>query len=198
MPLTRAAAARLETRPADVLVLGNHGLVVGAGSVEAASALLAEVEHRLDGPARPCGLVDTGELETEAAALGLRPARHTKVQALAADPIAMALATSGTFFPDHVIFLGSAARTLSQWPDVAAVKAARAGGSKLMIVPGRGVVLPAAAPRSADEMALCLALVVARVPEEAPLVHLGSAAENELLNWTPRSTASNWRIDVGS
>jgi hypothetical protein len=63
------------------------------------------------------------------------------------------------------------------------VEHARATGSELMIVPGRGVVLPADAPQSADELALCLALVAARVPEGAPLVHLGAGAENALLNW---------------
>ena len=183
LPLTRLVAARLETRPFDVLVLGNHGLAIGADSVAAAADLLAEVERRLDGPARPGGRLGGVGLATEAAALGLRPARHTEVQTLAADPIAIALATSGTFYPDHVIFLGRAARTLSPWPDAAAVEAARAAGSKLMIVPGRGVVLPADAPRSADELARCLALIVARVPEGAPLVHLGTEAENALLNW---------------
>jgi rhamnose utilization protein RhaD (predicted bifunctional aldolase and dehydrogenase) len=183
VPLTRLVAARLATRPFDVLVLGNHGLVIGADSVEAATALLVEVERRLDGPVRSGRTVAAVGLETEAAALGLRPARHTEVQALAADPVAMAFATSGTFYPDHVIFLGPAATMLSPWPDARVVEAARAAGSKLMIVPGRGVVLPADAPRSADELALCLALVAARVPEGTPLVHLGAEAENALLNW---------------
>ena len=183
VPLTRLVAARLEARPFDVLVLGNHGLVIGAETVEAATALLAEVERRLDGPVRPGGTVAPVGLETAAAALGLRPARHTEVQVLAADPIAMAFVTSGTLYPDHVIFLGPAARTLSPWPDAEAVEAARAAGSKLMIVPGRGVVLPVEAPRSADELALCLALVAARIPEGTPLVYLGTEAEDALLNW---------------
>jgi rhamnose utilization protein RhaD (predicted bifunctional aldolase and dehydrogenase) len=183
VPLTRLVAARLETRPFDVLVLGNHGLVIGADSVEAAGALLAEVERRLDGPVRPGGTVDGRGLEAEAAALGLRPARRREVQALAADPIAMAIATSGTFYPDHVIFLGRAARTLLPWPDAEAIEVARAAGSKLMIVPGRGVLLPADAPRSADELALCLALVLSRVPEGAPLVQLDTEAVDALLNW---------------
>jgi rhamnose utilization protein RhaD (predicted bifunctional aldolase and dehydrogenase) len=183
VPLTRLVAARLETRPFDVLVLGNHGLVIGADSVEAATELLAKVERRLNGPARPGGTVGGGELETEAAACGLRAARHREVQTLAADPIAMGFATSGTFYPDHVIFLGPAATTLLRWPDAEAIEAARGAGSKLMIVPGRGVVLPADAPSSADELALCLALVLARVPEGVPLVHLDTEAVNALLNW---------------
>ena len=48
LPLTAAVAERLRDRPADVLVLGNHGLVVGAESVAKGDALLREVERRLD------------------------------------------------------------------------------------------------------------------------------------------------------
>jgi rhamnose utilization protein RhaD (predicted bifunctional aldolase and dehydrogenase) len=182
-PLTRLVAARLEAQPFDVLVLGNHGLVVGADSVEAARALLAEVERRLDLPIRPRARPEPNRLAAEAAAFDLRPVRHAEVQALAADPIGTDFATSGTLYPDHVIFLGRAARRLRPPLRAEAVHAALASGSKLMIVPGLGVFLPDAAPQSADELALCLALVLARVPEGAPLVHLGAEAEDALLNW---------------
>jgi rhamnose utilization protein RhaD (predicted bifunctional aldolase and dehydrogenase) len=181
-PLTRLVAARLERQPFDVLVLGNHGLVIGADSVAAAAALLAEVERRLDAPVRPAGEHAADGLEAAAAALGLRPACHTAVHALAADPVTTAFATAGALYPDHVIFLGRAARALPAL-EPAAVEAARAAGSALMIVPGQGVLLPAEAPRSADELALCLALVLARVPEDASLVYLTAEAENALLNW---------------
>src|SRR5436305_3507769 len=47
LPLAQAVSASLAQRPADVLILGNHGLVVGAPTCDAAEALVAEVEQRL-------------------------------------------------------------------------------------------------------------------------------------------------------
>ncbi len=47
LPLAQAVNESLAQRPADVLILGNHGLVVGATTCDAAEALVMEVEHRL-------------------------------------------------------------------------------------------------------------------------------------------------------
>src|SRR5262249_11654622 len=46
LPLARAVSESLAQRAADVLILGNHGLVVGAATCDAAEALVMEVERR--------------------------------------------------------------------------------------------------------------------------------------------------------
>src|SRR6266536_981296 len=47
LPLAQAVRQSLAQGPADVLILGNHGLVVGAATCEAAEELVADVEPRL-------------------------------------------------------------------------------------------------------------------------------------------------------
>src|SRR5262245_2357747 len=47
LPLAQAVSESLAQGPADVLILGNHGLVVGAATCEAAGELVTEVERRL-------------------------------------------------------------------------------------------------------------------------------------------------------
>jgi rhamnose utilization protein RhaD (predicted bifunctional aldolase and dehydrogenase) len=82
-------------------------------------------------------------------------------------------ALSGSFYPDHVIFLGPAARTGTEDGSFA----------RLTLLEGQGAFLPADAGPSADELALCLALVLERVPQEAALVRLTPGAEAALLDW---------------
>lgn len=90
-PLARAIAAVLRPEM-DVLVLGNHGLVVGAGTVADVAALVAEVSNRLRQPARASADI-------------------------AVDPVSLALARQGSLYPDHVIFLGPGIfETASRWP----------------------------------------------------------------------------------
>ena len=187
LPLTRAIAAALESAPADVLVLGNHGLVVGAASVAAARTLLAEVERRLDAPARP--LAAGRDLDATAQALGLRPARHGQAHGLARDQALRAQATAGSYYPDHVIFLGPAAATVATPGEV---EEAVACGHKLLLVAGKGAFLPQDAIAAADELALCLALVLARVPQAAALRPIGPDKEALLLDWD----AEKYRQDL--
>ena len=170
LPLTRAVQARLQRTPADVLVLGNHGLVVGADSVAEASGLLAEVERRVETPVER-----RQPVPPQAAPRGTRLPKQDAVHALALDPLRRDRACRGSLYPDHVIFLGPAAAGLK--------KTAAASASKLLLEPGRGAFLAADAGVSADELALCLALVLERVPTDATLRYLTAADEAELLDW---------------
>jgi rhamnose utilization protein RhaD (predicted bifunctional aldolase and dehydrogenase) len=119
--------------------------------------------------------------------LGLREPVHAVTHALARDPRCLAMATGGSLYPDHVIFLGPAATALPadagdrDLDDI--VTAAGTRGSKLFLVPGAGALLAAGTTRSADELALCLALVLERVPDDAELNYLTAADEAELLDW---------------
>ena len=90
-PLARAISAVL--RPGmDVLVLGNHGLVVGGATTTEAAALVTEVSRRLRQPARAS-------------------------PDIAVDPVSLALARQGSLYPDHVIFLGPGIiEAPSRWP----------------------------------------------------------------------------------
>ena len=181
LPLTRAVAARLREGPADVLVLGNHGLVVGADLVGGAADLLAEVERRLDAPTATAPAADVAAIAASAAALGLRPVKHARAHGVATDPGRLERAVRGSLYPDHVIFLGPAVAAITA--DPAAVAAATARGCKLLALPGRGVMLAPGTGQSADELALCLALVLERVPADARLRYLGPEQEAALLDW---------------
>ena len=186
LPLTRAVAERIGGGAVEVLVLGNHGLVVGGGSVDEAAALLAEVERRLDAPAQPRPGPPAAGSGRAAASLGLRQPAHERIHALATDPTRLGWATAGSLYPDHVIFLGPAAAALDDGGDGTA---ALARGSKLLLVPGRGALLAGVTEASADELALCLALVLERVPSARRCAILPPRTRRSCSTGTPRSTA---------
>jgi rhamnose utilization protein RhaD (predicted bifunctional aldolase and dehydrogenase) len=173
LPLTHLVAERMAGRPTDVLVLGNHGLVVGGASVETAADLLRDVERRLEGKARPLPPGDPVRLAEAASGTGLRPARHAIVHGLAMEAQLVERTGAGSLYPDHVIFLGPATMVLG----------GRQRTGKLNLAPGAGALLAPDTSASADELALCLALVMQRVPPEARLRYLTPKDEAELLDW---------------
>ena len=185
LPLTLAVAAATGGRSVDVVVLGNHGLVVGADDVAGAETMLAEVERRLDAPLAEAPRGDGEALRRVGAALGLKPLEGHVLDGLATVPPRLERAAAGSYYPDHLVFLGPRATVL---PDDSAkarpiAAAAREDGGRLFLVPGVGVLLDPDANPGADALAACLGHALGRVPDDARLNALTPEEEAALMNW---------------
>lgn len=186
LPLARAIAAALGPRT-DVIVLGNHGLVVAAGTVAEAEALLGAVCARLASPVRAAQAPDLDGLGRLAAGSGYGLPAAVEAHAAACDPASTAIAATGSLYPDHVIFLGTGSVVAEGDASPAAVAADHAAAGLpppvSILCPGRGVLMRKDASTGAQAMARCLADVTARIPAEAPLRYFTDTENAALLDW---------------
>jgi rhamnose utilization protein RhaD (predicted bifunctional aldolase and dehydrogenase) len=184
LPLSQAVA---EIAPADVLVLGNHGLVIGAATAAEAEALAHEVEGRLALTPRNADPADLPALIRICARSDYRPAGDPVCHALATDARNLAIATAGSLYPDHVVFLGPALPTLPKEISLGALAAgAEVQGVPApvaVLVPGAGAVIRNDASAGAEPMLVCLGLVVTRLAADARIRYLPPDEEQALLNW---------------
>ena len=164
LPLTRQILAR--ARPDTcVFVLENHGLIVCGADVPETAALMEEVEARLALPAR----------HPERTAPDARPPEGFgwAVESwIAGDPRAAGLARAGSYYPDHVVFLGPALPG-----------ADHAGKPPAILVAGTGIALRTTATPSQRAMLRCLSDLLLRLPEGWTPEPIGPQAEAELLDW---------------
>lgn len=182
LPLARGIALHRAQRP-DVLILGNHGLVVAAESVAETEARLRTVKRRLKQDARSTPPADTTRLAQLAAGGGYRLPADGAAHAVALDSAGTAIAASGSLYPDHVIFLGVGS-TLAQPGETPSDVQRRTGSAPAFILfPGLGVLMRADASAGADAMARCLADVATRIPQGAPLRYLSEDENHQLTNW---------------
>lgn len=185
LPLALAVAEHVPSRP-QVLVMANHGLVVAAETIAAAEALLHDVTHRLAVPARPTGPADIDALHALAAGAGdiaFRLPGDEAAHAVALDPESLDIASRGSLYPDHVIFLGDGPAIARPSEDVSTV-IQRVGHAPVSIIfPGLGVLMRHDATRQADGMARCLADVAARIPGKASVRVLTHDERSQLTNW---------------
>ena len=197
LPLARAIQARIKPET-DVLVLGNHGLVVAAETVADASALLRNVQARLQQPARAISRADLPGLTAKLAGSPYRPAPSARIHDLACDPLSLAVARRGTLYPDHIVFLGPGLRVVEHGA------ALPADQPRMLVLPGLGVALHHEANPAAQAMALCLADVAARIDPGTALRVLSAEEEHELTHWDaekyrqalPRQTAAASSADL--
>lgn len=183
LPLSMGLRARMSPIPS-VVVLGNHGLVVAAETVEGAAKLLVEVGRLLRRPAAEPKPANWARLEEAAKGSSFVPVRDPQVHGIATDPFRLEVAAMGSLYPDHVIFLGPSVVVLGEGESAAdALVREPRPIAPLLLVPGAGALLPQAALPSAHALARCLADVTARLRPGEPLHYLTPKDEMALLNW---------------
>lgn len=91
---------------------------------------------------------------------------------IARDARACALTVSGSYYPDHVVFLGPALPRKDH-----------AGAPPVIVREGPGLLLCEEATPSQMAMLRCLSDLLSRLPESWTPEAIGAAAESELLNW---------------
>ncbi|KRR26329.1 aldolase [Bradyrhizobium lablabi] len=187
LPLAQAVSESLAQGPADVLILGNHGLVVGAATCEAAGELVTEVERRPALEPHGAARTDHGSLYRICAGSQYRLPQDPLCHTLGTDHHNLAIATKGSLYPDHVVFLGPALPVLSEGENLTtkvALTVTRGYPPPVaVIVPGKGTVIRNDSSAGAEAMLSCLALVTSRLPRNATIKYLSSRDEQALLNW---------------
>lgn len=165
LPLTKSILSKVTARTT-VVILQNHGLICCGSSVSEASELLAEVERRLEMPYRvppytfPEANPDSGMEWTQEGWMALQP-RICK------------LAISGSYYPNHVVFLGARGFPTAE----------QEHANTVTLTEGVGIMIRTDASPSQRAMLRCLSDVLGRFPEEWSAHSIGAAAEAEILNW---------------
>ena len=163
LPLTQRIMAQAEASTR-IVVLENHGLICVGDTVEEVADLIETVEARLAMPAQDAGVAPEADA----------PAGFTWAEEswIAQDSLATERATFGSYYPDHVVFLGPALG-----------EADHDGAPPAILIRGQGVALRNDATPSQRAMLRCLADLLSRVPGDWPLEVIGPEAEAELLDW---------------
>ena len=170
-PLAQAVTALGEPAP-DVVVLGNHGIVVGADDPGTAGRLATEVHVALrEALGRP-DEQDAAPRDRPTAPEGYRWSADPRHTALAR-PRALAQLRAGAWSPDQVVFLG---------PSAALVGDAPADGQPVVVVAGAGVLVADDARPSVLALVDFLAEVARVLPGEVRHA-LRPEDERELLGW---------------
>lgn len=163
----------------NVIVLGNHGLVVAGETVNAVRALQNAVHKALFLPAATLECADLAALMTRVDdgfyCLPDDPMLHQ----MAISERRVSLVTKGSLYPDHVIFCGIAVTALP--PEKMAKNVLEQ--PVCLLVPDAGLLLRKDASTGAKTMLRCLADVITRLPEDAVLTYLTQEQNFELLDW---------------
>jgi hypothetical protein len=159
----------------DVLVLGNHGLVIGGDDCSSVEGLMSEVGQRLAICPRSAQPADYDSLAEIADDLAWDLPNDDQVHALGTDAISRAVLSRGILYPCQAMLSNSNTPALfesipcparrNQWES-------RYSSRPFLIIEGRGVIVSKTMTRAERKMISGLAQVVQRISSSAALHYL--------------------------
>lgn len=163
----------------DVLILGNHGLVVCGDSCEAVEELLKQVEFRMGAIPRTAPRYDRKFLLKLAEGSRWRLPEHTRLHCLATDETSRSILANGVLYACQAVFL----RGSYPWrpfysglySEAARHRNQSLSGSPFLIFKNEGVLLSESITRTELETLIGLADVVQRLDTHAPIRYLTKA-----------------------
>ena len=184
--VARAMASQAQT---DILLLANHGLVIGADSIEECELRLADVLRRCAASIRQAGALGpeaaTDALREQALlAAGYQRCQDPVVQQLAHDPLSLSLAREKwVMYPDHAVFLGALSPVMEAQESLPDFFQRLAGKPVCIIMAQHGVMLRTDCTPAQEAMLACYAAVTARIKNVSDVVCLTAEQIAALLNW---------------
>lgn len=150
----------------NVFILKNHGLICCGENVSEVSALIQKVEKLLAlSPRQICSTPKENTPPPDGFV-------WSEYSWLAQDPHAFEMVLRGSYYPDHVVFLGPSLPTADS-PSLPPV----------ILSEGKGVLIRKTATASQKAMLRCLFDVLVRVEAGWQLEPIGRNAELELMDW---------------
>lgn len=189
--LTQAVSAALRQTPdARIVLLRNHGVVLGGGDV-------AEIRNTLD------GLISALKTEPPPSAMaapsapspiaGYRAISDAELADLAMDPTLFdRLAADWALYPDHVVFLGARAPIFASWDALRQHLEQHAAAPELIFIRDTGVFVRESFGPAKLAQLRCYYEVVRRQSPAQKLTSLTHEQVAELLNWD----AEKYRISL--
>ncbi|PYX62567.1 MAG: class II aldolase [Acidobacteria bacterium] len=159
----------------DVLVLGNHGLVIGGNDCGAVEDLLSQVQQRLAICPRQAGPTDYAALAEIADGSSWDLPDDDAVHALGTDAISRAVLSGGLRYPCQSIFSTSSTRGLFRsvpCPDPKDQSESRYCTRPFLIIEGCGFIVSRTMTPAQRAMMSGLARVIQRISSSAPLRYL--------------------------
>jgi rhamnose utilization protein RhaD (predicted bifunctional aldolase and dehydrogenase) len=160
----------------DVLVLGNHGLVIGGEDCRAVADLLFEVERRLAIRPRQAHPADYSALAQIADGTTWNLPDDDEVHALGTDATSRQIISEGLLYPCQATFLNSnTAAPFRPVPDSIEYWESQLYTRPFMIIEGCGVIINKTITPAELAMISGLAQVVRRIGASTPIRYLTEA-----------------------
>lgn len=184
-----------EDKP-EIIFLLNHGLVICADEIDQALDLTYSVSKKIYVPTKESKKKNLNKLNQLASDSCFRPTKYDDAHDIAFSEYKIKIVSSGSLYPDHVVFIGSRTSIVNTKKDLQEIIINNKTDQKLplIIVPFAGILVPENISFEAEELVLALSKIVAKIPNNTKINYLSSKDEHQL----EKSNSEKYRLNLNS
>ena len=186
----------LQSREIYILILENHGLVVGGDYADEVINLHQNIVSLLFLKSRKyennkIKLLESLVRNLREKGFHFRLPKHSIIHTLGTDRWSYELASCNPLYPDHLVFCGKKATTLDN-KNSDAIEKIYCKESRYIILENLGVILYENCSQATEEMLEAQSKVNLKIPTNSSVTFLSDENCNELINWD----AETYRINL--
>ena len=182
LPLAREIQKIIKSSKPEIIFLSNHGLVICSDELDKVLELTYLVSKSLDQGLFNCKKEDIKKLNLICKDSFFRPTVYREANNIAFSDYKIKIASSGSLYPDHVVFLGSSVLIVEKKDDLKIFMKDTKFQKQLpiVIVPKGGILVPKNISSEAEELVLALSKIISNIPENRKINYLNLIQENAL------------------
>ena len=187
LPLAKAIAGILNKKNVDILLLKNHGVIVGGKNAKEAFEIHEQVNKRLKIIERIPNCINEEKInfiykKLISYGLNLSLPKANIVHSLATDKLSAELTRKNPLYPDHVVFCGRKPTILLE-EDIMKLKSISYLKVPYMIIESIGVFLCDGYNKATEDMLEAQAMINLRIKQSSNVSTLSNQECEELINW---------------
>jgi len=181
--LAKEIKKEIKERKLDIILLSNHGLLVGANTSEKVYEITKRISEKLYVGQLKNNQVNFSEFDEYLLSKEYKLPKFNYVHNIAFSRFHYLIASQGDLFPDQIVFLKNGVSIIKNICDFKNIEKLSNNRRPVLLIPYKGILVPKNFKEVNENILLGLSMVISRIPNNASIKYLTKNDRYEILNW---------------
>ena len=181
--LAKAIKKEIKERKLDIILLSNHGLLVGANTPEKVYEITKRISEKLYVAELKNNQANLSDFDEYLLSKEYKLPKFKYVHNIAFSRSHYLIASQGYLFPDQIVFLANGISIIKDICDLNNIKKLSNKKRPVLLIPDKGILVPKNFKEVNENILLGLSMVISRIPNNTSIKYLTKKDRYELLNW---------------
>ena len=173
----------IDTKNSDIILLSNHGIVVGAETPSEVYAITKGISEKLYQKELKKTKISLNDFDKYLSFKKYKLPKYEYVHNIAFSNRHSIIAANGDLFPDQIVFLKNGIKIIESISDLESLLTLSNEEHPVILIPNQGLLVPNNFKEVNEITLFGLTMIISRIPQNSTIKYLTKKDRSELLNW---------------